>query len=390
MCNTELGLFCFEHNNWEHLLTQEPYFLKIKRDDDYIMFSYDQRQSDFSLNLVREARGIIFKQGHWENPVCWAFDKFGNYGESYVPEIDWSTAFVSEKIDGSLIKLWFDDDNWHVSTNGTINAYKADLCGLKYADFGNYFYSAVLKHYSDFDEFLNRLNKDITYMFELVGPDNRVVIKYKEPEVYFLGARNKYTGQESWCTSDNALVLNVTQLPLPKTYKLNSLDDCIKVAEEFVVDHEGFVVVDDKGNRVKVKSPAYVMAHYLRTNSAINKKHLIRVILQNETEEFLCYADEYEEELLNLKKKMTAFLNVGNLFAKSCEKAAELLDRSAYASFVKTLPRIYQGLLFSNYNKPTTAEEFTSVWNENKWEEYLDNFENLINEILGGTKDESL
>ena len=32
-----------------------------------------------------------------------------------------------KKIDGSLIKLWYDNNDWHISTNGTINAYEAEV-----------------------------------------------------------------------------------------------------------------------------------------------------------------------------------------------------------------------------------------------------------------------
>ena len=83
MFNTELGRFCAEHNDWEELLTQEPYCMKIKEDGPYVIFNYDQIRSDFNNPLVREARGIIFRKGKWDYPVCWAFNKFGNYGESY-------------------------------------------------------------------------------------------------------------------------------------------------------------------------------------------------------------------------------------------------------------------------------------------------------------------
>ena len=121
MYNTFIGEYCATHDDWENELAAAPYYLKIKYDGCYVMFSYNQLASDFNNELVREARGIIFRTGEWEYPVCWAFDKFGNYGESYVPEIDWPTAMVTEKIDGSLIKVWW-DGYWHISTNGTIDA----------------------------------------------------------------------------------------------------------------------------------------------------------------------------------------------------------------------------------------------------------------------------
>ena len=106
MYNTKIGEFCATHNDWEELLNQEPYCIIIKRKDGFVIFNYRQLDSDFNNEIVRECRGIIFKEGVWEQPVCHAFDKFGNYGEPYVPEMDWSTVNVSEKIDGSIMKLW--------------------------------------------------------------------------------------------------------------------------------------------------------------------------------------------------------------------------------------------------------------------------------------------
>ena len=98
--NTKIGEFCATHSNWEELLAQEPYHIIIKRKDGFVIFNYRQLESDFNNEIVRECRGIIFKEGEWEYPVCHAFDKFGNLGESYVPDMDWSTVKVSEKIDG--------------------------------------------------------------------------------------------------------------------------------------------------------------------------------------------------------------------------------------------------------------------------------------------------
>ena len=86
MFNTELGLFCYMHDNWEELLTQEPYYLKIKEDGPYVIFNYDQLKSDFNNPIVQEARGIIFRRDNWSHPACWAFNKFFNAQEPNAAE----------------------------------------------------------------------------------------------------------------------------------------------------------------------------------------------------------------------------------------------------------------------------------------------------------------
>ena len=381
MFNTELGLFCFEHDNWRELLTQEPYNIKISEDGPYVMFKYNQLTSDFNIPMVREARGIIFRRDDFSHPVCWPFNKFGNYGESYAPEIDWSTAFVSEKVDGSLIKIWYDAADWKISTNGAIDAFKAELGDVKYNSFGTYFCDTIYEYYNRFDDFTCTLNTDYTYMFELVGPYNRVVIPYEEPAIYFLGARNKYTGEEFNCSAIMAGALDMGRFKLPEQYPLNTLDDCIRITENFGWDQEGFVVCDAKFNRVKIKSPAYVMAHYARNNNIITRKHLIKIITSNEVAEFLCYAADYKEELENVQNLMKAFCKVGDQIAKSCQRLYDV-PRGTYANWVKTLPSIYQDLAFRNYNNIMSTKDYTAKWNENKWDEYLESFEKLKDELF--------
>ncbi len=383
MFNTELGLFCYMHDNWEELLTQEPYYLKIKEDGPYVIFNYDQIRSDFNNPIVREARGIIFKKNNFSHPICWAFNKFGNYGESYVPDIDWSTAFVTEKIDGSLIKLWWDWDNgWHISTNGTIDAFKAEINNIKMPNFGTYFEKAIEQccssnfYKANFNDFVENLDFDCTYMFELVGPYNRVVIPYEEPAIIFLGARNKFTGEEFTCDAVTMERLGVSRVGRPAHYSLSTLDDCIKAAELKSWDEEGFVVCDKNFNRVKIKSPSYVLAHFMRNNNVVTRKHLIRVILSGEVEEFLCYAKDYADCLRDTQKLINAYYHIGSSLVTSCRKARNM-SRSDYAELVKTFPKIFHGLLFFNYEKDMSVEEYTSGWTDNKWEEYLESVEKL-------------
>lgn len=379
MNNTNIGAFCAEHEDYLELLTAEPYYIKIKEDGPYVIFNYDQIRSDFNNPIVQEARGIIFRKGSWDYPVCWAFNKFFNAQEHNAAELDWSTAFVSEKIDGSLIKVWWDSD-WHISTNGTIDAFNAKLDDVKVHDFEELFLEALGKYYNNFGEFTGRLDTDYTYMFELVGPYNRVVIPYEEPAIYFIGARDKTTGEEFYCSKVVAGALGIGRFKLPRQFKLDSLENCIEAAEALGWDEEGFVACDAQFNRVKIKSPAYVMAHFARNNNVINRKHLINVILTNETEEFLCYAADYKEELEKVHGLMKAYCKVGDQIAKSCQRLYDI-PKKTYANWVQTLPKIYHDLAFRNYNNIMSTEDYTAGWNENKWDQYLESFEELLKDL---------
>jgi len=96
--------FIHENADWEEQLSKAPYDIDIKRSEGFILLSYGP-ESDFRIEVVRECRGIILDETDNYRPVCVPFFKFGNYGEPYADDIDWNTARVQDKIDGSLINL---------------------------------------------------------------------------------------------------------------------------------------------------------------------------------------------------------------------------------------------------------------------------------------------
>ncbi len=59
--------------------------------------------------------------------VCWPFDKFFNVQEQYAADIDWKDARVLEKIDGSMIKLFWYKDAWRFATSSTCDAEDAAI-----------------------------------------------------------------------------------------------------------------------------------------------------------------------------------------------------------------------------------------------------------------------
>ncbi len=357
MYKLELRDFILSHDNWEELLTTDPYNLKISRDSGYIMFKYNQLSSDFTIPLVQEARGIIFRESNWEC-VCFPFMKFGNYGESYCPNIDWSTASVQEKVDGSLIKLWY-DNGWHISTNSTIDAFKAELNDAKYKTFGNLFEEALP---FPFDEFNIIARTKYVYMFELCSKYNRVVIPYDEPKLYLLGIRNIYLGNE--VPPEESVMKNY--FDIPKRYNLHSLEDVQKAAEKLPWDEEGYVVCDANFNRVKIKSPQYVMAHYARNNGVINTERLVRIVLDGEQGEFLIYASDYSDELHEVEKAM---YEIGY---KAFDKLKQLFNmrkfetRGAYASEVKECPNYMKDFLFHCFDSKIFWD-YAKSWSVDKW-----------------------
>ena len=327
--------FIKNNPNWRELLSAEPYNISIKDDGRFTILKYSQINSDFSNEIVRECRGLIIDENL--NPVCVPFFKFGNYGEFYADEIDWNTAVVEEKIDGSLIKLWCYENEWIVSTNGTIFAEKATIgsdtesevkLANKYNNFGQIFAQAIKLFKLD----VSTLNPDYTYMFELCSPYNRVVVPHDKITLFHIGTRSNKTMKE--------LDINIG-IKKPKTYQCNNLTDLIAMASELKYCDEGYVVRDSLYKRVKVKSPAYVAVH--RLVSGMTEKRLLELIRTNETSEFLNYFPEYSTHVKSLQSKVSDLINaleeiiaekVDNIHYETRKDFAEMATKTISPAFL--------------------------------------------------------
>lgn len=338
--------FMNTHSNWEEIIAQPPYCITVKRDGDYILLKYNQFGSDFSLQIVRECRGSIFykNENGMYQCVCRAFDKFGNYNESYVPKIDWNSAVVEEKVDGSLIKAWNHNNQWHVSTNGTIDAYKAEVTDSGWT-FGRLFDVAIEGMFVS--DFLNHLDTNCTYMFELVSPRSRVTISYPRTQLYYLGCRNMRTMKES---KDDNPWMKQAGIIYPKVYKLSTLEDCLEYVKTMTKDEEGFVIRDQSFNRMKLKSPEYLLAFHMNNNGVITKKRIVQMILNEQLDDFLAYCPEYKEMVDEVKAEIDNISVTMNNTWDLCKDVAPRCNREVFSCYIKRMP--YQDYLWNKYKNP--------------------------------------
>ena len=290
-----LGNFIRTHQNWIDDIQKEPYNIKVSRSGNFVLLKYDQLNSNMSKPLCQVCRGIILEEVFddiW-NPVCYPFNKFFNYGESEAAEIDWRTAIVREKIDGSLIKFWADTrGNWHMSTNGSIDAFKAPVSdSVEEYTFGDIVERALGCNWLSF---CRELDKNYTYMFELVSPDTRVTVYYPYDGLYYLGQRHRGTMIEEYNYNPVWRNFGICE---PRVYHLRSLDDCISLVDEFTKDEEGIVVSDGNFNRIKVKSPEYLIAAHCANNGKLGLRSAVRIIREDKIDDFLAYAPMHQVKM---------------------------------------------------------------------------------------------
>lgn len=348
--NTKLSIqwFIEQHSDWEKILSEKPYCLNISRDEMFehklIMFKYNQIDSDLSIKLVQECRGLILDEDTLES-ISVPFFKFFNEGEPNAAKIDWNTAQVATKIDGSLIKVVNLNGKLLVSTNGTIDAFKApvaDQIGCMFKSFGDIAVSVLNNKAACTQDF----EPGWTYMFELTSPWTRVVIPHKENDLWYLGRRNNATMQEEHFSRCPFKCLS---FKTPKIFPLKSIDECLAATKEMPWDEEGYVVCDANFNRVKVKSPAYVAAHNLKGNGVMSYARALELVRANEIEEVCAYFEEFrpalEECQLRFWKKINETQAAWEEYQKVDASLPTRKDKALWITKHFPIPGIAFGLL---------------------------------------------
>ena len=308
---------------------------------DLYLFKYSQIDSPMGEDIVQEARGIILDISLDWSVVCMTYKKFFNYGEGFAADINWNECKVLDKLDGSLIQMYWYAGKWQVATSGVPDAL-GEISGLNIT-FRKLFWNVwnELKYNLPVD-------KNMCYAFELCTPYNKVVVQHKNNSIILHGARNLLTLKE-----ENHLEIALkNKWDFVSCYNMYNLEDIIQSCEEInPIDREGYVVVDNNFNRIKVKSPQYVALSHIKDGCSIRR--IVEIIKTNEHEEFITYFPEFEK-VYNLAKGLYE-----NLIKELTNKYQELRHIENQKEFaLEALKHKASGVLFSMRNgKITTIKD---------------------------------
>lgn len=271
--------------------------LKCKEYDHKILLKYDQIESDSSLEEVQECRGLILERGTWK-VMSLAFTRFFNSAEGHAATIDWNTAHVLEKLDGSMIHVYYDWNNksWYAATTGTGEG-EGEVNNKLGTTFNELFWSTVKDKYNLLP---TNLVKYFTYIFELTTPYNIVVKPHGESSATLLAMRDLMSLNEIEYTKLHDIA-NHYGFPVVKSYDLNdgNVGRLLRTFETMVWSDEGYVVIDGNFNRIKVKNPAYVAVHH--TKNRTSEHAIMTVIKTNEMDEYIATFPDRKDEILELQ-----------------------------------------------------------------------------------------
>lgn len=197
------------------------------------------------------ARGLVTDdQG---NIVARSFKKFHNIEENrHVATKDF---VIYEKLDGSLIIVFWYDNEWIVASRGSFESFQSQVARELLQD--------------KFD----CLKKELAYSFEVIYPENRIVVDYHDRrDIVFLAAFD-VNGNEH---IEECVELSRHGITCPVTY---NFDDYKKIKQLDWTNSEGFVVRFSNGDRVKIKFQNYLTMHRIVTN--INAKEVWNMFCKN-------------------------------------------------------------------------------------------------------------
>ena len=275
--------------------------------------------------------------------VATPFQKFFNIEEG---KFEPTEKFeVYEKMDGSLgIVFWY-RGQWVVATRGSFTSDQAIKAR----------------------ELLQKYNTDImfrhlTFCFEIIYPENRIVLDYGTDEkLVLLGTFNK-DGKEM----DSEIW---SQWGFDVVKKYDGINDYKQLKEMVKNDQEGFVVKFSNGDRVKVKGVEYLRLHKIMTNVTttgvweyLKNGEDVMEILKDVPDEFYNKIKTYVQHLKygyfqiseDAGKKFD-----GMMYGKYNDKEP-ITDRKEFAEWVLTQPKHMSGILFRMFDKKDYSE---IIWN---------------------------
>ena len=274
-----------------------------------------------------------------------SFRKFWNEGEKLYTPTD--TFTVWEKMDGSLGILFHYKGQWILSSRGSFTSQQAmkaqQLIEQKYDVSG--------------------LDVNTSYVFEIVYPENRIVIDYGTTEALYFLAAFKRTGEEIFPPPTEQI--QAAGFPLCPSYP--EYTDYAQLHTLDWANHEGFVIRFSTGERMKIKFENYLELHRMATNLSTKsvydwfcEKKTLADLLEISPDEF----HPWVKEQWGVFK--TAY---DTLFTELQAHVATLahLTQKEFAAHIVDAP--YKGLLFSlrlgkdiftslcKEIKPTTQEQ---------------------------------
>jgi RNA ligase len=302
----------------------------LSPDGDYVLLNYTEEATyERTWSPVeRVCRGLVL---HIESTtiVALPFPKFFNLNEVEETRFDNlpNESFeVTTKMDGSCGIVWRDlEGRMRISTRGSFVSEQAEWA-QRYWD----------EHYGP-----DRLPADTTLLFEIIYPENRVVLKYRPEEagLYLIGGRLNNLGTD-YSYSALAILAKASGFKTVPRHHILDLAGFVEVLPG-LIGMEGVVIRFRNGLRVKLKTEEYVQLHKLI--SGLTPKRALDLLKQG-GEAFHAYAIQLPDELQATARGYAAKINrvILAYFWVARERYQSILDLSDLPAVSRDAPDFEQ------------------------------------------------
>lgn len=337
----------------EYLLTHSLNQLKTDHGVNYrvcgnkFSLNYDMIEASNTDPLACQCRGVVLaaldtKHIFEIDPddvigstevMARTMDRFFNHGQDCAADVNFEangTRFY-EKLDGTMVALYYDfvKKEWHTATRSVPEA-DLPVDGFDDLTFRGLFEKAILETTGlSFSRWLERENLyiDMTYVFELCTPVNRVVVEHKDYKAWSIAILHRDGQEEN--IEDPGYGLNL--VPKCRTYELNNLTDMIDfVSGRDPTQYEGIVAVDKSWKRVKVKNPGYLALSRAKDVAMRSPRALLELCLLGKLDDAVpLLPDHVVDRAQKIETGLKTLLNnSGGLYDKVLERAHEMREEN--------------------------------------------------------------
>lgn len=287
--------------------------------------TYERYWNEHTINN----RGMVYELSTGK-VVARPFPKFFNWSELDKKEqqrlLSLNSFTATSKEDGSLGIIYFYDGEWRVNTRGSFNSDQA------------------IKAKSMLKNMMKHAYKSLTYLVEIIYPENRVVVDYGSFEgLIQIGTYETSTGREIYTSGspfdDSASIAY-----------FNNIEELQSYIKTLTYNEEGYVVRFSDGTRVKFKGDEYLKMHRIVTRLSplvlwenMKDGEVDKSFLMSIPEEF---RKEYEEIAHLLKVKYNNELD--HIYQSYLELSCRLNLNTAkeLGIFLKNNPSDYSSAYF--------------------------------------------
>jgi hypothetical protein len=318
----------------------------------------------FYRSLIVDREGNVLSSG---------WPKFFNYGEKpdcYPNPEQYNDWKYEDKKDGSLLIADFVNDKFSMRTRGTVNYITQENA----KDF-----ELLPQKYPAIVEFLKE-NQHLSLLFEIVTPNNVIVIRSPQIEFYLLGAINKNSMEIVSYSDLLEIWRKIGPIPVPQLYNFLDTNDLSKIAEsiKYWKGKEGIVVSYNNGqNRIKIKSDWYLFIHRIKSQLS-STKNLIDFYIEKEMPSYDNFYKTIETEFdfeiaVQLKEELLKICEAGEKSKKYIDHILEVVHdirtvetRKEQALMIKRNFKENSSFVFSVLDgKIITKEQWTKLINQN-------------------------